>query len=212
MTKILNEILKKGDAVTVPYKGKMVKGKVIRYDKGGPEDPFYVVDVGENESPKIPAHKIKEEYIKEDWLDKELRKVEMEWMKRGPDGKFLYDKGKKMKWLDKMDVKAEKNEVSDHELEKAMADYGIGHKLKWYTPDGGYTTEGGKQGLLDVKERHEAENMNRYVAMLQNERHVNLWAEAKRISNVPEPVDGKKTLTGKAQQRAIINPKEKGGQ
>ena len=39
----------------------MVKGKVVRYDKGGPEDPFYVVDVGENESPKIPAHKIKED-------------------------------------------------------------------------------------------------------------------------------------------------------
>ena len=57
----INEILKKGDTVTVPHKGKMVKGKVVRYDKGGPEDPFYVVDVGENESPKIPVHKIKED-------------------------------------------------------------------------------------------------------------------------------------------------------
>ena len=58
---LVNEILKKGDTVTVPHKGKLVKGKVVRYDKGGPEDPFYVVDVGENESPKIPAHKIKED-------------------------------------------------------------------------------------------------------------------------------------------------------
>ena len=58
---LVNEILKKGDTVTVPHKGKMVKGKVVRYDKGGPEDPFYVVDVGENESPKIPVHKIKED-------------------------------------------------------------------------------------------------------------------------------------------------------
>ena len=148
--------------------------------------------------------------LKEDWLDKELQKVELEWMKKGPDGKFLYNKSKKMKWLDKMDVKAEKNEVSDHELEQAMADYGIGHKLKWYTTDGGYSPEGKKQGLLDVQERHEAENMNRYVAMLQKERHVNLWAEAKRVFNFPDPVDGKKTLTGRPQQKAVINPKEKG--
>ena len=47
--------------VKVPHKGKMVQGKVVRYDKGGPESPFYVVDVGERESVKIPEHKIKEE-------------------------------------------------------------------------------------------------------------------------------------------------------
>ena len=149
--------------------------------------------------------------LNEDWLDKELRKVEHEWMKKDPHGKFIWNKRMKMDWLDKMDVKAERYDMTDYELEKAMADYGIGHKLKWYTPDGGYTTEGGKQGLLDVQERHEAENMNRYVAILQKERHVNLWAEAKRVFNFPDPVDGKKTLTGKPQQKAVINPKEKGG-
>ena len=148
--------------------------------------------------------------LNEDWLDKELRKVEHVWMKKGPDGKFLWNKRMKMNWLDKMDVKAERYDTTDYELERAMSDYGIGHNLKWYTKEGGYTTEGGKQGLLDVQERHEAENMNRYVAMLQKERHVNLWAEAKRVFNFPDPIDGKKTLTCKSQQKAIINPKEKG--
>ena len=59
----LDEVLKPGTKVKVPHKGKMVKGKIVRYDKGvkGYEGPFYVVDVGEYESPKIPAHKIKEE-------------------------------------------------------------------------------------------------------------------------------------------------------
>jgi hypothetical protein len=38
----------------------MVTGKIVRYDKGGPESPFYVVDIGEYRSEKVPAHKIKE--------------------------------------------------------------------------------------------------------------------------------------------------------
>ena len=58
----LDEVLKPGTKVKVPHKGKMVKGKIVRYDKGSrAEGPFYVVDVGEYESPKIPAHKIDEE-------------------------------------------------------------------------------------------------------------------------------------------------------
>ena len=43
----LDEVLKPGAKVKVPHKGKMVQGKVVRYDKGGRgESPFYVVDVG----------------------------------------------------------------------------------------------------------------------------------------------------------------------
>ena len=60
----LDEILKPGAKVKVPHpaKGKgMVTGKIVRYDKGGPHSPFYVVDIGEPRSEKIPAHKIKEE-------------------------------------------------------------------------------------------------------------------------------------------------------
>ena len=58
----LDEVFKPGAKVKVRHKGKMIRGKVVRYDKGGRgESPFYVVDVGEYESPKIPAHKIDEE-------------------------------------------------------------------------------------------------------------------------------------------------------
>ena len=54
----------------------------------------------------------------------------------------------------------------------------------------------------------EAETMNKYMKVLQMERHVNLWAEAKKVNMFPPPVDGKKTLTGKPQNKAVINPKE----
>ena len=37
---------KPGAKIKVPHKGKMVQGKVVRFDKGGPASPFYVVDVG----------------------------------------------------------------------------------------------------------------------------------------------------------------------
>lgn len=51
--------LGRGHEVNVPYKGRMVSGKVIRYDKGDMHgSPFYVVDVGEYESLTIPAYKI----------------------------------------------------------------------------------------------------------------------------------------------------------
>jgi len=55
------KILKKGAKVKVahPAKGKgMVTGKVVRYDDQGPGSPFYVVDIGEYQSEKVPAHKI----------------------------------------------------------------------------------------------------------------------------------------------------------
>ena len=38
----------------------MVTGKIVRYDNQGPGSPFYVVDIGELRSEKVPAHKIKE--------------------------------------------------------------------------------------------------------------------------------------------------------
>lgn len=52
----------KGDSVRVSHKGKMVSGKIVRHEKGSKQDPeSYVVDVGEPESIKVPAHKINEE-------------------------------------------------------------------------------------------------------------------------------------------------------
>ena len=49
--------------VRVPHpKGGMVIGKVVRYDRGSMQDsPFYVVDVGEYASIKVPAHKVEAE-------------------------------------------------------------------------------------------------------------------------------------------------------
>ena len=55
--------LRPGTKVKVahPAKGKgMVPGKIVRYDKSGPGSPFYVVDIGELRSEKVPAHKIEE--------------------------------------------------------------------------------------------------------------------------------------------------------
>lgn len=58
----LDEVYKPGTTVRVPHKGKMVSGKVVRYDKGeAGGSPFYVVDVGEYESAKVPAHKMPSE-------------------------------------------------------------------------------------------------------------------------------------------------------
>lgn len=60
--KYLGEGIKKpGDKVKVPHKGKMVSGKVVRYDKGDPHGTaYYVVNVGEYASIKVPVHKVKE--------------------------------------------------------------------------------------------------------------------------------------------------------
>jgi hypothetical protein len=54
-----NQIHAVGAKVRVPHKGKMTSGKVVRYDKGEKHgSPFYVVDVGEYESAKVPSHKV----------------------------------------------------------------------------------------------------------------------------------------------------------
>ena len=54
-----NPLLTKGSRVLVPHRGRMVEGKIVRYDKGvGYGIPFVVVDVGENESVKTPIHKV----------------------------------------------------------------------------------------------------------------------------------------------------------
>lgn len=56
-----SEILKVGSSVRVPHNGKMVPGKIVRYEssKGG-HSPAYVVDIGEYESKMIPVHAIKQ--------------------------------------------------------------------------------------------------------------------------------------------------------
>ena len=60
-TQHITEIHSPGTVLSFPHKGKTIKGKVVRYDKGGPESPFYVMDHGEYESAKVPAHHIVKE-------------------------------------------------------------------------------------------------------------------------------------------------------
>ena len=51
---------KSGDKVKVPHKGKLVTGKIVRYDKGDKHGwPYYVIDVGEYESIKVPVDKVR---------------------------------------------------------------------------------------------------------------------------------------------------------
>lgn len=58
-------ILSKGTRVRVPHRGRMVSGKVVRFDKGGYVPgvrtggwPFYVIDTGEYESVKVPVDRV----------------------------------------------------------------------------------------------------------------------------------------------------------
>ena len=56
---------KRGDKVQIPHKGKMTTGTIVRYDGGeyykGEKvgSAFYVVDVGEYESVKVPATNVR---------------------------------------------------------------------------------------------------------------------------------------------------------
>ena len=64
----VTEQFKTGDKVKVPHKGKMVKGKIIRYDNGGTSKAQqhgggYVVDVGEPASIVVPVSKVQKEEV-----------------------------------------------------------------------------------------------------------------------------------------------------
>lgn len=62
------EQFKAGDKVKVPHKGKMVKGKIVRYDDGGTgkakqHGGGYVVDVGEPASILVPKQNVQKEEV-----------------------------------------------------------------------------------------------------------------------------------------------------
>jgi len=70
----VNEQFKEGDKVKVPHKGKMVSGRIVRYDGGGTDKARqhgggYVVDVGEYESIRVPPHDIRKESVESLDLD-----------------------------------------------------------------------------------------------------------------------------------------------
>jgi len=57
-----NAILSPGTEVTVPHKGKMVPGKIVRYDSGkGIDSPAYIVDISEYESLIVPVSRVKQD-------------------------------------------------------------------------------------------------------------------------------------------------------
>ena len=84
---------------------------------------------------------VNEETIKEDWFDNEVKKVEKKWMSKDSKGKYTMNKRAKMLWLDKIEAKADRYDMTDFELEDALDDYGISKKLKDYDKDGGYTKD-----------------------------------------------------------------------
>ena len=62
----VSEQFKAGDKVKVPHKGKMVSGKIVRFDSGGTSKAQqhgggYVVDVGEPASILVPKQKVQKE-------------------------------------------------------------------------------------------------------------------------------------------------------
>jgi len=62
----VSEQFKAGDKVKVPHKGKMVSGKIVRFDDGGTSKTQqhgggYVVDVGEPASILVPKQKVQKE-------------------------------------------------------------------------------------------------------------------------------------------------------
>ena len=61
-----------------------------------------------------------------------------------------------------------------------------------------------KQGAYD-----EAAEMNRYFNAISMDHTKNIWAEAAKRGEDPEPVKGKKTFTDKPQVKIQINPREK---
>ena len=73
-----------------------------------------------------------------------------------------------------------------------------------------------EQDILDAIERkknaekhEEALEMNRYVNTLSMDHTINIWSEAAKRGEDPEPVKGKKTFTDKPQVKVQINPREK---
>jgi hypothetical protein len=72
-----NAILSPGTEVTVPHKGKMVPGKIVRYDSGkGIDSPAYIVDISEYESLIVPVSRVKQDMDEgENWSKHNNKRV-----------------------------------------------------------------------------------------------------------------------------------------
>ena len=118
-------ILSANARVRVPHKGRMVSGKVVRYDKGGYVPgvrtggwPFYVVDVGEYESIKVPVDKV----IKEAVEVSEAEMTDAQMKRREEIVKSMKDKEADFKdrygdrWKEVMYATATKQAMSEAEM------------------------------------------------------------------------------------------------
>jgi len=133
------KILKKGAKVQVahPAKGKgMVTGKVVRYDDQGPGSPFYIVDIGERMSEKVPAHKIKEDvdltekakikalhlFDKQSDADKKAKEIGGQAVQNKADGKWAA-----ILWKEEVEMWLETQEL---QAKMALDDAGIKYSTK----------------------------------------------------------------------------------
>jgi hypothetical protein len=87
----VTEAYKAGDTVKVPHKGKMVRGKIVRYDDGGTDKARqsgggYVVDVGEPASIFVTKEKIQKESAEQiDELSKKQADAEIKKAKEAEE-------------------------------------------------------------------------------------------------------------------------------
>jgi len=100
----IEEMLKAGDRVKVPHKGKMVKGKIVRHDNGGSgkaqqHGGGYVVDVGEYGSITVPGHKVVKEQVVDEALIGGQKRLDVNKNKRldAQDFTMLRNKKKAVK-------------------------------------------------------------------------------------------------------------------
>ena len=138
--------------------------------------------------------KIKEDWIEDELIDKLLSKNRV----RAASIFNAMTKRNKMKYVDTVQTITSRNSgYTDDAVVSALQDFNIDISKK------------ARKSWEEVENQQEAENMHKYVNMLSFERSVNLWAEAAKENEDPEPVKGSKTLTKKTQEKIAINPLEK---
>jgi hypothetical protein len=106
----VSEQFKAGDKVKVPHKGKMVSGKIVRFDDGGTSKAQqhgggYVVDVGEPASILVPKQKVQKE-------ETEVAEAKAPFPKPFKKGEML--------WVPNRSGKMVKGELVSYETGKAV--------------------------------------------------------------------------------------------
>jgi hypothetical protein len=76
---------KKGTTVTVPHKGKLVNGEIVRYEAGeGGYSPAYVVDIGEYESIMVQPNKVRRGVAEGEFAGDYATGEAGQWRNKGP--------------------------------------------------------------------------------------------------------------------------------